>query len=68
MKFYNDEFSMDETYLKRLRNKETEFKTSTQTKKGIRTAMITTWGVKENQYSQAILVDNITMDCLFKAN
>jgi hypothetical protein len=68
MKFYNDEFNMDETYLKRLRKKETEFKTSTQTKKGIRTAMITTWGVKENKYSQAILVDNITMDCLFEPN
>lgn len=66
MKFYTDEFSMDETYLKRLRQKENEYKTTTQTKKGIRTAMITTWGVKENKYSQAILVDNITMDCLFE--
>jgi hypothetical protein len=66
MKFYNDEFNMDETYLKKLRKKETEFKTSAKTKKGVRTAMITTWGVKENKYSQAILVDNITMDCLFE--
>lgn len=57
---------MDETYLKKLRKKETEFKTSTQTKKGIRTSIITTWGVKDNKYSQAILVGNITMDCLFE--
>jgi uncharacterized protein len=66
IKFYNDEFSMDEDYLKKLRKKETEFKTTTKTKKGIRTAMMTTWGVKENKYSQAVLVNNIGIACLFE--
>ena len=67
IKFYNDEFSLTAEYLKKLRNKEAEFKLSTKTKKGIYTVMITTWGVKRNQYSKAILANNITMKSLFEA-
>lgn len=67
IKFYNDELSIDANYLQKLRNKENQFRESTNTKKGIYTVMITTWGVKSNQYSQAIIVDSLTMACLFKA-
>ena len=66
IKFYNDEFSLDATYLQRLRNKENQFRASTKTKKGIYTVMITTWGVKPNQYSQAIVTSSLTMKCLFE--
>jgi AAA+ ATPase superfamily predicted ATPase len=66
IKFYNDEFSLTADYLKKLRNKETQFRAATKTKKGIYTVMITTWGVKPNQYSKAILADNLTMNCLFE--
>ncbi len=66
IKFYNDEFLLDATYLQRLRNKENQFKASTKTKKGIYTVMITTWGVKSNQYSQAIVTNSLTMKCLFE--
>ena len=66
IKFYNDEFSLDATYLQRLRNKENQFRASTKTKKGIYTVMITTWGVKSNQYSQAIVTTSLTMKCLFE--
>ncbi|MEX1191708.1 MAG: ATP-binding protein [Brumimicrobium sp.] len=66
IKFYNQEFSMDQGYLEQLRNKENQFRTATKTKKGIYTAMITTWGVKTNQYSKAIISNNLTMHCLFE--
>ena len=66
IKFYNEEFSMDQGYLDRLRNKENQFRTATKTKKGMYTAMITTWGVKPNKYSQAIVSNSLTMHCLFE--
>lgn len=65
-KFYNDEFTMDSDYLNRLRNKERQYKSAMKTRKSMYTSMITTWGVKTNQYSQAILSGNLTMHCLFE--
>ena len=66
IKFHNQEFSMDANDLKNLRNKENQFRANTRTKKGIYTSMITTWGVNTNQYSQAIVANNLTMHCLFE--
>lgn len=66
IKFYNDEYTIDAGYLNRLRTKERQFKATTKTKKGIYTAMITTWGVKVNQYSKAIVSNSLTMNCLFE--
>ena len=66
IKFYNDEYSIDADYLDSLRNKENQFRVATKTKKGIYTTMITTWGVKTNQYSKAIVSNNLTMHCLFE--
>lgn len=66
IKFYNQEFSIDKAYLSRLRNKENEFRSVTKTKKGIYTVMISTWGVNSNQYSKAIIVNSLTMNCLFE--
>jgi hypothetical protein len=65
IKFYNDEFTIDANYLKALRNKENQFRASTKTKKGVYTVMMTTWGVKQNQYSSAIVSNDLTMTCLF---
>jgi len=65
IKFYNEAFSIDQGYLNRLRTKENQFRSATKTKKGIYTSMITTWGVKANQYSQAIVSSDLTMHSLF---
>ena len=65
IKFYNDQFIVDKAYLKKLRNKENQFRASIKTRKGIYTVMITTWELKSNQYSQAVVMQNITMDSLF---
>jgi AAA+ ATPase superfamily predicted ATPase len=67
IKFYNDEFSLDADDLKRLRNKEKEYRNDTKTKKAIYSVMLSTWGVNENQYSQAILSNNLSMHCLFES-
>ena len=67
IKFYNNEFSLDSNYLQGLRTRENQFRASTKTKKGINTVMITTWGVKSNQYSLAIVTNNLTMKCLFES-
>lgn len=65
IKFYNDEFSIDAAYLKKLRKKESQFRSTTSTKKSIYTVMISTWGLNPNQYSQSIISHNLTMECLF---
>lgn len=66
VKFWNDEFTIDENYLQQLRKKENEFRAGTKTKKALHTVMLTTWGVKVNEYSTAILTHNLKADCLFE--
>jgi hypothetical protein len=70
IKFSNEEYKIDDAYLSSLRNKENQFRTATATKikKGIYTTMLTTWGVKSNQYSKAIVSNNLTMHCLFEVH
>lgn len=65
IKFYNEEFSFDEQTLKQLRNKENEFTKATNTKKSVYTCLISTFGIKPNQYSNAILSNSIIMNDLF---
>ncbi len=68
IKFYNQDFSIDQDYFNILRNKENQYRNATKTKKSIYTAMVTTWGVKANQYSKAIVANALTMYCLFESN
>jgi len=64
LKFYNDTFAVDSDYAARLRNKESQYKKDTGTKKGVHTVMITTWGI--TGVDQIGLVNqSITMEKLF---
>lgn len=65
IKFYTDKFSIDKEYANKLRNKETQFKNDTKTKKGINTVMITTWGTK-GTHGIGLVTNDITMDCFFE--
>ncbi len=65
IKFYNDEFTVDSDYASKLRNKETQFKTDTKSRKGINTIMMTTWGTK-GKHGVGLVTNSITMDCLFR--
>ena len=64
IKFYNDTFSVDANYASRLRNKETQFKTETNTRKGINTIMLTTWGI-QGKHATGIVTNSMNQDCLF---
>jgi hypothetical protein len=66
MKFYNDEFIMDEACMKMLETKKAEFKVNKAGRKGVYITMMTTHGVKSNKYSTAIVDHNLTIKCLFE--
>ena len=64
IKFYNQEFTITKAYAKQLRNKRGTFQEVSKTKKLVFLTMITTFGLKENEYSS--VVDNsLTMEVLF---
>ena len=65
MKFYNDEFTIDGNYLKKLETKKKEYKTDKAGRKGIYITMVTTHGIKSNRYSTAIVDHDLKMNCLF---
>ncbi len=66
IKFFQDLFTIDKSYAEKLRNKLTVFKKDTKTKKTLFLTMITTYGVKENQYSISLVQQSIKMDSLFE--
>jgi len=65
MKFYNDEYTVDATYMKNLETKKREFKVDKAGRKGIYITMVTTHGVKSNKYSTAVVDHDLNIDCLF---
>jgi hypothetical protein len=65
IKFYNDVFTVDENYADSLRNKETQFRTVTGTRKGLNTVMLTTWGIK-GKHAVGLVTNSLTKECLFK--
>jgi hypothetical protein len=64
VKFSDGEFVIDKDYSLRLRNKIAAFKAATKTKKSLVPTMITTFGVKRNQYSGKIQQE-VVLDDLF---
>ena len=66
MKFSNKEFTIDKNYDKIIQNKKWTFSEETQTKKALHTTMITTNGVKRNEYWNNIQSE-VTLNDLFTA-
>ena len=64
MKFSTDEYEIDKTYDKILRNIVDRFRISTSCKKSIQLTMITTYGVKKNMYSNGVQ-SQVVLDDLF---
>lgn len=64
IKLYNSTFSVDANYASSLRNKETQFKEETGTKKGINTIMLTTWGI-QGKHATGLVTKSLTQECLF---
>lgn len=64
IKFYSDTFYIDANYASNLRNKETQFRLTTNSRKGINTVMITTWGIN-GKHATGLVTNNIDKECLF---
>lgn len=66
MKFSESEFVIDKAYAKNLRNKAGSFARVTKTRKTLFLTMVTTYGVRENQYYGDLGIVSITIDSLFE--
>lgn len=64
IKFTHAEFSIDKAYAMSLRNKLAAF-SSTQKKKVVFVTMITTFGIKDNEYAKEIVQNQITLTDFF---
>lgn len=64
MKFYNSEFAIDKSYYLNLKNKIAELQQDTKTRKNIFVTLITTYGIKENEYSKELVHSHLDMDIL----
>ena len=66
IKFYDHLFTITKPVYERLKNKVTQFKESTKTRKNVFVTIITTFGISENANSLEIVTNDFTMDCLFE--
>jgi hypothetical protein len=65
MKFSDSEYSITAAYDSELRRKASVFESVTSTKKAVRTIMITSYGLKRNEWSNDIF-NQVVMDDLFE--
>jgi len=64
MKYATEEFVIDKKYDLQLRNKAAAFRAESKTRKAIHFTMITTYGIKKNEYA-GMIQNEIVMDDLF---
>jgi len=65
MKFYTEEFTIDKSYAKELDRKLQVFRDQTKTKKSLFLTFITTYGVRNNEYSNRLMQNNLRMNLFF---
>lgn len=65
MKYSESTFTIDKKYAGELENKIDIFRQQTNTKKSIFITMVTTFGIKKNEYESRLVQNSITMDALF---
>ncbi|MEO8413811.1 MAG: ATPase [Ginsengibacter sp.] len=65
MKYSESQFVIDKGYAGELENKRDVFKQETGTKKSLFLTLVTTFGVKENDYFIKLVQNSVTMDALF---
>jgi hypothetical protein len=64
MKYSTDVFSIDKSYDQTLRNKVGIFRQESKTKKAVHITMITTYGIKQNEYA-GMIQNEVVMDDFF---
>lgn len=67
MKFYNAPFTIDKSYYLNLKNKIDELRRDTKTRKSIFVTLITTYGIRENEYSKDLVNNHLDLDALFSS-
>ena len=65
MKFYTGEFTVDKSYAVELDRKLTVFRDQTKTRKTLFLTLITTYGVKKNEYADRLVHNSLTLDLFF---
>lgn len=65
MKFSSNEFILEKKYAEELENKLSVFKRQTKTTKTIFLTLVTTFGIKHNEYVAKLIHNDIQMDALF---
>jgi uncharacterized protein len=65
MKYAESEFVIEKGYAGELENKLNVFKLETGTKKSLFLTLVTTFGVKENDYFKRLVQNSVTMNALF---
>ena len=65
VKFSSGQYLIDKKQNESMRNKRTAFANSTHTRKAVQTTMITTFGLKKNEYSAEVFSD-VALDDLFE--
>ena len=66
IKFSTEPFTITKSYAAKLQNKIGVFKTETETRKAVWLTMITTFGLKKNEYSGSLVQHDLDMNCLFE--
>lgn len=66
MKFSIHPFIIDKKCASELQDKMGVFKTETGTRKSVFLRMITSFGLQKNNYSDALVQNDLTMDVLFR--
>jgi hypothetical protein len=66
MKYSESLFAIDKKYAGELENKMDIFRRHTKTKKSLFITMVTTFGIKNNEYASRLVQNSITMDALFE--
>lgn len=66
LKFSEKEFVINKKYASNIQNKKDEFISEMTKRKNIVTTFVSTFGVKQNEHSNKVMDNQITMDCLFE--
>ena len=65
MKYSKDEYTLRETEFKKIMRRMEVFQEETRHKGGVQTCIVTTYGLRENMYSEISPIP-VTMDALFQ--
>jgi hypothetical protein len=64
MKYATDKYLIDKSYSQTLRNKVSAFREETKTRKAIHLILVTTYGIRQNEYA-GMIQNEVVMDDLF---